>query len=87
VSSAAPTPPPHGNFLTTPVVHHGPYEYSSPMVEEDWLPQTKYVEGAEKFAAEIAALGLAAEVPATLRCATLQSDVIVTCTPGSGSID
>ena len=35
---------------------------------------------AEKFAAEIAALGLAAEVPATLRGATLQSDVIVTCT-------
>jgi cytochrome c oxidase subunit I len=47
---AAPTPPPHGNFLTTPVVHHGPYEYSSPLVQEDWLAQTKYVEGAEKVA-------------------------------------
>ena len=35
---------------------------------------------AEKFAAEVAALGLGAEVPATLRDATLQSDVIVTCT-------
>jgi len=35
---------------------------------------------AEKFAAEIAALGLDAEVPTTLREATLQSDVIVTCT-------
>jgi hypothetical protein len=32
------------------VVHHGPYEYSSPLVAEDWLPQTKYVEGAEQFA-------------------------------------
>jgi cytochrome c oxidase subunit 1 len=45
----APTPPPHGNFLTVPIVHHGPYEYSSPLVEEDWLPQTRYVEGAEKL--------------------------------------
>jgi ornithine cyclodeaminase/alanine dehydrogenase-like protein (mu-crystallin family) len=34
---------------------------------------------AAKFAAEIAALGLDAEVPATLRVATLQSDVVVTC--------
>jgi cytochrome c oxidase subunit 1 len=41
------SPPPHGNFTTVPVVHHGPYEYSSPLVEEDWLPQTRYVEGAE----------------------------------------
>jgi cytochrome c oxidase subunit 1 len=47
---AAPTPPPHGNFLETPVVYHGPYEYASPLVEEDWLPQTRYVEGAEKMA-------------------------------------
>jgi cytochrome c oxidase subunit 1 len=47
---AAPTPPPHGNFLTVPVVHHGPYEYSSPLVAEDYLPQTLYVEGAEKLA-------------------------------------
>jgi ornithine cyclodeaminase/alanine dehydrogenase-like protein (mu-crystallin family) len=35
---------------------------------------------AKKFTAEIAALGLDAEVPATLREATLQSDIIVTCT-------
>src|SRR5437763_117525 len=34
---------------------------------------------AAKFAAEIAALGLEAQVPATLRTATLESDVIVTC--------
>jgi cytochrome c oxidase subunit 1 len=43
------SPPPHGNFTQVPVVHHGPYEYSSPLVEEDWLPQTRYVEGAEKL--------------------------------------
>jgi len=47
---AASTPPPHGNFTEVPVVHHGPYEYSSPLVEEDYLPQTRYVEGAEKLA-------------------------------------
>ena len=35
------SPPPHGNFERTPVVYHGPYEYSSPLVEEDWLPQTR----------------------------------------------
>src|SRR5439155_11264949 len=33
------SPPPHGNFTKTPVVYHGPYEYSSPLVEEDWLAQ------------------------------------------------
>jgi cytochrome c oxidase subunit 1 len=49
----APTPPPHGNFAKVPVVHHGPYEYSSPLVEEDWLPQTRYVEGQEAFAAQM----------------------------------
>jgi cytochrome c oxidase subunit I len=45
----APSPPPHGNFTRPLVVHHGPYEYSSPLVEEDWLPQTRYVEGQEKL--------------------------------------
>jgi cytochrome c oxidase subunit 1 len=44
------SPPPHGNFAKVPVVHHGPYEYSSPLVEEDWLAQTRYVEGAEQYA-------------------------------------
>jgi heme/copper-type cytochrome/quinol oxidase subunit 1 len=39
-----PSPPPHGNFEKVPVVHHGPYEYASPLVEEDWLPQTRWVE-------------------------------------------
>ena len=44
------SPPPHGNFEKVPVVHHGPYEYSSPLVEEDWLAQTRWVEGADKLA-------------------------------------
>ncbi|HME61370.1 MAG TPA: cbb3-type cytochrome c oxidase subunit I [Candidatus Binatia bacterium] len=38
---SAPTPPPHGNFAVQPVVYRGPYEYSSPDVKEDWLPQDK----------------------------------------------
>jgi cytochrome c oxidase subunit I len=38
---SAPTPPPHGNFAVTPTVYRGPYEYSSPEVTEDWLPQDK----------------------------------------------
>ena len=37
----APSPPPHGNFAATPQVYRGPYEYSSPEVEEDWLPQNQ----------------------------------------------
>jgi cytochrome c oxidase subunit 1 len=36
----APSPPPHGNFLEPPVVRRGPYEYSVPGMEEDYLPQT-----------------------------------------------
>ena len=37
----APSPPGHGNFETQPVVYRGPYEYSSPESELDWLPQNK----------------------------------------------
>ncbi len=37
----APSPPPHGNFDKMPVVYRGPYEYSSPEVEEDFLPQDR----------------------------------------------
>ena len=38
----APSPPPHLNWgKTLPVVHRGPYEYSSPEVPEDWLPQDR----------------------------------------------
>jgi len=36
---AAPSPPPHGNFATVPVVYRGPYEYSSPNRSEDFFPQ------------------------------------------------
>jgi cytochrome c oxidase subunit 1 len=39
----APTPVPHGNFLRTPVVHHGPYEYNNPLADEDYLPQTREI--------------------------------------------
>lgn len=38
---SAPTPAPHGNFEVQPTVYRGPYEYSSPEVKEDWLPQDK----------------------------------------------
>jgi cytochrome c oxidase subunit I len=36
---SAPSPPPHGNFATTPIVRRGPYEYSSPLSDDDFLPQ------------------------------------------------
>lgn len=36
---SAPSPPGHGNFATPPIVYRGPYEYSSPHVTADWLPQ------------------------------------------------
>ena len=38
---SAPSPPPHGNFTALPQVYRGPYEYSSPEVREDWLPQDR----------------------------------------------
>ena len=43
----APSPPPHGNWgETIPSVYRGPYEYSSPEVAEDWLPQDKQLKPA-----------------------------------------
>lgn len=36
----APSPPGHGNFDIAPVVLRGPYEYSVPGMESDYLPQT-----------------------------------------------
>ena len=36
---AAPSPPPHGNFETVPVVYCGPYEYSVPGRDQDYCPQ------------------------------------------------
>jgi cytochrome c oxidase subunit 1 len=50
-----PSPPPHGNFETTPTVYHGPYEFSSPLVEEDFLPQNAPLNGGERKAATVGA--------------------------------
>jgi len=36
-----PTPPPHGNFLTEPIVYRGPYEYSVPGASKDFTPQNQ----------------------------------------------
>ena len=38
---AAPSPPPHGNFESVPVVYRGPYEYSAPDRESDYWMQTE----------------------------------------------
>ncbi len=38
---ATPTPPPHGNFLTPPIVYRGPYEYSVPGSTKDFTPQNQ----------------------------------------------
>ena len=38
---SAPSPPPHGNFESVPLVFRGPYEYSHPQAEADFLPQTE----------------------------------------------
>ena len=51
---STPSPPPHGNWPTTPRVYHGPYEFSSPLVDEDYLMQTRKVEGAPAPAAPAA---------------------------------
>jgi cytochrome c oxidase subunit 1 len=41
-----PTPPPHGNWPgALPTVYHGPYEYSSPLTAEDYLPQNVEIPG------------------------------------------
>ncbi|NIR45632.1 MAG: cytochrome c oxidase subunit I [Gemmatimonadetes bacterium] len=40
-----PSPPPHGNFATAPTVYHGPYEFSHPEAEEDFLPQNQPLGG------------------------------------------
>jgi cytochrome c oxidase subunit 1 len=41
VEWSAPSPPPHGNFERIPTVYRGPYEYSHPEAEQDYLPQTQ----------------------------------------------
>ncbi|ADV61459.1 cytochrome c oxidase subunit I [Isosphaera pallida ATCC 43644] len=40
---ATTSPPPHYNFLPIPRVYHGPYEYSAPTLDKDFLPQTEEV--------------------------------------------
>ncbi|HZP40165.1 MAG TPA: cbb3-type cytochrome c oxidase subunit I [Candidatus Binatia bacterium] len=48
----APSPPGHGNFPgPLPTVYRGPYEYSSPLVAEDYLPQARRTEPAAASAA------------------------------------
>jgi len=44
---ATSSPPPLENFHAIPTVYRGPYEYSSPEVAEDWLPQNRYLDGAK----------------------------------------
>jgi heme/copper-type cytochrome/quinol oxidase subunit 1 len=36
-----PSPPGYGNFETTPTIYRGPYEYSVPGMEQDFLPQNQ----------------------------------------------
>jgi cytochrome c oxidase subunit 1 len=38
------SPPPHGNWAHTPTVYHPPYEFSNPIVKEDYLPQSQPIE-------------------------------------------
>jgi len=38
---SAPSPPPHGNFITPPVAYRGPYEYSVPGHPTDYTPQSE----------------------------------------------
>jgi cytochrome c oxidase subunit 1 len=48
----APSPPPHGNWGgVTPIVYRGPYEYSSPESDADFLPQSTPPEEARRGAA------------------------------------
>ncbi|KPK64420.1 MAG: cytochrome C oxidase [Gemmatimonas sp. SG8_38_2] len=50
-----PSPAPHGNFAVTPTVYRGPYEFSNPLVEEDYWPQNAPPNGREGKAATIGA--------------------------------
>jgi len=44
----APSPPPHGNFIGTPVAYRGPYEYSLPGRERDFTMQNEPIAPAER---------------------------------------
>jgi len=53
---ATSSPPPHENFETVPVVYRGAYEYASPAVPEDYLPQDRSLNGdAPELVPEMAA--------------------------------
>jgi cytochrome c oxidase subunit 1 len=41
---AAPSPPPHGNFVNLPEVYRPPYEYSVPGQKRDFIPQNQPME-------------------------------------------
>jgi cytochrome c oxidase subunit 1 len=51
----APSPPPHGNFATTPTVYRGPYEYSLPGRESDFTMQSEPMRESDRKAYEAAA--------------------------------
>jgi cytochrome c oxidase subunit 1 len=51
----APSPPPHGNFATTPSVYRGPYEYSLPGREQDFTMQSEPLTESDRKAYEAAA--------------------------------
>ena len=46
------SPAPHGNYEVTPTVYRGPYEFSSPLVDEDFLPQHVPLNGERSKTAE-----------------------------------
>ena len=50
---SAPSPPPHGNFITTPVVHRGPYEYSVPGSTTDYDMQADDPNGPQAEPAKV----------------------------------
>ena len=50
---SAPSPPPHGNFTTPPVVHRGPYEYSVPGSDTDYHMQTDDLKGPQAPPAKV----------------------------------
>lgn len=41
---AAPSPPPHGNFLQLPTAYRGPYEYNAPGFSKEFAPQNQPAE-------------------------------------------
>ena len=50
---SAPSPPPHGNFTTPPVVHRGPYEYSVPGSNTDYDMQADDSKGPQAEPAKV----------------------------------